>query len=1298
MVALKIALRFLCRGIFLWGILLRTVLLLVIPVFSGNVSVVAQEDSLSSVVRISSIEEVISKWKENRHLYIKGNIGVSEEQLGKLQSWLSENGTHWTVVLMESAEGETYHAPDGRSYAGMDAVEYALGHGLSNRTSFGEWTHPESKETDGAIFALFLKERKFSYFASDAQDRRRLGEANWVGQLDQPAFRAMRNGGRIIDAVKDTVQHINGRLNASIAVEAADVKRREETQQRTIAVLNAALEESKQAINKVEAIARQWKSDFATATGPLAKPPLEAWRQKVDKIRNLLTQADLNSATQHKSNLATEIDRYLNLYAASAEFETQRKQIEQNVEGYKTSVHAVAKQGAEETQAILEKATQERSQGSFDFVTTLQAATQKLAEIQTKVAEEEARIALEEQRAQMIRSAVWGTSAIFIAIITLILYILHRRRAPFMHQAIQEIQKREKSVQDETEEIDQLFERNRVLLGSEQRISERGYTGRTKEVALQALQYVDDLFIMSKEIRRVLADAKVLVEPNSWRVRLLNYFSARKYQEAIHLVTGAPLFFYAETGIPRILRDIIAEKKKSDVNPSSNEEIEATFEQVYRALDQRGNEAKQRLDLFENSLVGMDDLLNNLQREIEKVAATEQELHRQFASDGWFEVPALIKNLLPALQNELKQADEQSSFDAVGAVEGPVVLLSRKLTESRKLCEIVGQFRASKLPLIAEAERQIDAQGYRRAWIATELQKWSEHANELVDQLLTESVANLLNDLQENLDRLATKAAAVGGLAERMEKELLPSLVSTKKALEEARTKLATQLKIGAEHIFEETENDPDVHYQQAEKDLSAAKALLNEGQLEACQKSIEVGLKERGIADSLILSSLTAVEDFATKAGEIENRRELCLKVAGELNEKLSTLADQFQESAFVLDTNTAADGVDYSASLILRHVVNACEQLVPITRDAQRTLEVGKVLRAANIQMECISEVDHLEHQCIAVEEHLQKVETLAASNFAHWARQQREVASWDVHRNDPLICDGTLIAMSKLQDDVAKFEGEVILGAGVIPNPFDTQERLEQVESEIERMKGACVADRQAYAEAKRAVDGAERQSDAAQRASAQSQTDNIPDSPLTSELNRKIQMLSREVETLKQELREPHGNWHILDDKAAKLQSKIVTSTQQLSAELDSARHALEAFESASRMVFQAEQWSGPWGLRVSGSPGSHDLERARYGLQSGNYSVVLEISRLAMLAAQAAVEQMEREARRRQMEADRAAEERRRERDRASRSSFSSSSSRSSSSRSFASSSSSSRSSSSSSSSSSNSSGFSRSSW
>ena len=170
------------------------------------------------VVPIQRVEDVIDNWQPNRHVFVKGDIGVGQRQLDELQTWIAQNAPHWTVVLMESAAGERYRAADGRSYEGLDAVEHALGNGLSNRTGFGNWEHPKTGESDGAIFVLFLRDRKFSYFGSDAQDRRGLGESAWMGQLDQPAFRAMRGGGRIVDAAKDTIQSINEQLEKSHSI------------------------------------------------------------------------------------------------------------------------------------------------------------------------------------------------------------------------------------------------------------------------------------------------------------------------------------------------------------------------------------------------------------------------------------------------------------------------------------------------------------------------------------------------------------------------------------------------------------------------------------------------------------------------------------------------------------------------------------------------------------------------------------------------------------------------------------------------------------------------------------------------------------------------------------------------------------------------------------------------------------------------------------------------------------------------------------------------------------------------
>ena len=145
-----------------------------------------------------NITDVITKWTPEQHLWIKGNLGVSKRQLNGLESWLDENGANWTVVLIETASGQRYE-----THSGMNAVEHALGKGLSNQTGFGSLTDKRTGESNGAVFVLFLQERKFSYFASDAFDNRGLGERYWIGRLDKPAINAMRNGGRIVEAPGD---------------------------------------------------------------------------------------------------------------------------------------------------------------------------------------------------------------------------------------------------------------------------------------------------------------------------------------------------------------------------------------------------------------------------------------------------------------------------------------------------------------------------------------------------------------------------------------------------------------------------------------------------------------------------------------------------------------------------------------------------------------------------------------------------------------------------------------------------------------------------------------------------------------------------------------------------------------------------------------------------------------------------------------------------------------------------------------------------------------------------------------
>jgi len=52
-----------------------------------------------------SISDVVTKWTPDQHLWTKGDIGVSRDKLAGLETWLDQNGSNWTLVLMETASG-----------------------------------------------------------------------------------------------------------------------------------------------------------------------------------------------------------------------------------------------------------------------------------------------------------------------------------------------------------------------------------------------------------------------------------------------------------------------------------------------------------------------------------------------------------------------------------------------------------------------------------------------------------------------------------------------------------------------------------------------------------------------------------------------------------------------------------------------------------------------------------------------------------------------------------------------------------------------------------------------------------------------------------------------------------------------------------------------------------------------------------------------------------------------------------------------------------------------------------------
>jgi hypothetical protein len=142
---------------------------------------------------------------------------------------------------------------------------------------------------------------------------------------------------------------------------------------------------------------------------------------------------------------------------------------------------------------------------------------------------------------------------------------------------------------------------------------------------------------------------------------------------------------------------------------------------------------------------------------------------------------------------------------------------------------------------------------------------------------------------------------------------------------------------------------------------------------------------------------------------------------------------------------------------------------------------------------------------------------------------------------------------------------------------------------------------------------------------------------------------IQSLAGSLEGVQQALHSSHGDWQDVDNEAAQIHARLGVEAGRLRGELHRAEQSVAALEQASREVFQATRWTGGYGVRVQGSPGVDQLERARSALQAGDYDALVEMARAAAMAAQYAIQSAEREVARQRREHERRQEELRRER-------------------------------------------------
>lgn len=1188
----------------------------------------------SAAVRFSQIDEVVSKWSPKQHLYVKGELRIGAGQLGELEAWLEENGPHWTVVLMQGADDQRYTDAEGRTFYGMDAVEYALGHGLANRTGFGRLEHPQTKETDGAVFVLFLQERKFSYYGSDAQDRRGLGESRWVGDLDREAIRAMRGGGRIIDAVKNTISDINRQLNDKIAAEQAEAERRKEQaeqekleRERTLANTLARIADSEsKLLGEIEKAAGLFKQQYPeAANSSLAAPPLEKWRNQLKELRVKINAENSREFSQKVEQQRNELEAFLDGYSVHRNFVQAIEPLQSRWDQVTTFGRGLATESSRNAELQLERAKELHRKGDIAFVSALDQARLSLDRADKEIFAEKERLEAEEAKRLAIRNALLAAGGVLLSLLGLLGWWLNRRRRPARQRALEAFDKTERYVQDHLSRFQPTLDEAAKVLGDPKALAKRGYTGQTLALGQQLLEQYSQLKTMVEEARRVLKTADGTLHPFSPFAQFSNLISSAPFEQSLNLLSGQSLKL-----------------------PAGLEKLDQTrpigwigFAEFTGFAERLADDLAAGVERFRLATEGAGKDVRDFQQEIDALAKLEQANSSSAQSDGLFALPDLFEKLIPGLQSVQDEAESLVVSDPVRAREEFLVNARQRAADARAIVDSIRTARQDVWPELLSAKKELESLGLRTGWLQQKIGQLSEVGNQLVATAALRPVGDEARRFTTEMSSLGPQVSRGLQLAKTLDKETANSLGKLAETILGSRQRVAAALGLAPAAVLAEASYNPDLRLEAARKQLTAAKSALDYGKIGVAEEALNTIAVETERAEQLVKDSLQVLENFKNQVGKIRERAAQVEQRIAESERQVAAARSRYASTALDFRWQAEqqpAEGQESArpAEAAARNVTAcqaSCRELhadaVQALQKAEVAFRGGKLLEAANLVHLAEEELNVTAARLGGITQHLHGLAAAEEQNRQLAESLGGRVDQLRSQAGDQRVVEATRAKIEQLHQSASGMLGGLSRSGGQLRDPLQDAEAFQAFELQLDELQGKLKADAEAYAEATRAVEGAKRELEAALKLVEQSRNDQIPDSATVTRCQRQIEQLGQQVVATARQLNIPHNDWADVHAAASQQTADLGVVIGELRNELELARHSVEDFQQASQEVYRAASWSGSYGVRVVNNPGVEELENARRALAQGDYQRTLELSREAIALASEAIAVAER---------------------------------------------------------------------
>lgn len=842
----------------------------------------------------------------------------------------------------------------------------------------------------------------------------------------------------------------------------------------------------------------------------------------------------------------------------------------------------------------------------------------------------------------------WILLLLGIAALSMLLVLLHSRARAARTIASKELDQWIGALSGKTELLARLNQRKGAVLGKTR--SEVRLTGESQKLANEAIDKIARARLLIRLATSTVEQARRMIrdgQPAGFRTR--------PYQQALQILQGS-LEFDPGSGIrAAVTGEELKDEEYLWAPLSSFQPFRTSFDELIATFNRITREASQALDSFHSIRSQVVQRAGAAATRLDELDALLQALAGGMNADEQRLLAVITSETVPNLKKEISQLGPRALADPIGRKE-EFDSFSERIEEAALCAQTLQELLSAGEDFRSRCGR-LEESGLKPAWLG---ELYSAATGGLI--AVIDSMDSSRTDLSGNLRDDAAALSTVLSRAEALNTSRLDLEGECNRLLQllaENRSRLAAQLRIAPERILAESDEEdqdqrvPDQALADARRELAQARQHLNSARLDDAAgllRLAELSCKDAADDIQLALSAfagheprMAAIKGMSSElASEIERHRVLLEELSG------------FDPQVLLFRSGDPSHPrSDASAANNIEEVTQATQARERSLADAAGAFSDGRLLAASDHLTDAENWNMFIKHR---LKEISQKHSAVMTANLHNGPALETTLAGFKSATEAPFetwvrraTIDGLITAYNSLAEASR-------LHSGPRANPFQIAEILDSARSVLEAFTAASERDHVEHNEAAASIERAGRKLEELNETLQQmrGEKDSLPDAQAFKVAAERLAPLQNAHSLLLSALQTPHSDWFELDDQADDLVARTSELLLHLRQEGQEGAQALSEIQAAAASVRRARDWSGSYGISISGSPGQQELNLARQLFNRGSFEQAgLTAQSAANLAAEAisAAEALVRKRRRAQQEREEQERLERKERER-----------------------------------------------